>query len=393
MISDPTAVFLVLTAVVFISIRLHQRYRVLRSVGSVPVAVFIGMFLSNIGLLPGQSSAYQFLRTTVVDVAIVLILLSIDLRSIARVGPRMLAAFAIASVGSMIGGTIGGLMLHQQVGPEAWKLAGMYTATYTGGGLNFAALARAFNTSGDLFSVAIAADVAVTNIWLFACLTIPPFLKRGANASSAAIVVPAEESGASPAPEPAAGSDSEKWARTLDSSVRPVMLADAAALAVIGTTLLWSASRLAALVAIPQVLVLTTLALAAAQIPGVKRVAGSAVWGNYLLQLFVAGNGAQCVFANMFSIGPAVFYLASITVVVHGVFLFGVGRKLGIDAATLAVSSQSTVGGPATAVAVAGALGSTGLVLPGIAAGLLGYATGTYFGMAVGILVRHLLGQ
>jgi uncharacterized membrane protein len=87
-----------------------------------------------------------------------------------------------------------------------------------------------------------------------------------------------------------------------------------------------------------------------------------------------------------------VFWFAAATVAVHGVVIFGIGRLLGIEASTLAVASQANVGGPASAMALAGARGYTAAMLPGIAVGLLGYAIGNYTGFMIGNLVRTLLG-
>ena len=114
--------------------------------------------------------------------------------------------------------------------------------------------------------------------------------------------------------------------------------------------------------------------------------------GNYLLLLFLSSNGAQSVIANIISVGPAVFYFAIGTVTIHGIFIFGVGRLFRIDAGTLAVASQANVGGPASAMALASARGYTDRFLPGIAAGLLGYAVGSYMGLAVANMMKPFLG-
>ncbi len=95
--------------------------------------------------------------------------------------------------------------------------------------------------------------------------------------------------------------------------------------------------------------------------------------------------------ANIFVVGPAVFYLAAITVGIHGVVLFGLGRILRLDVPTLVVASQAGVGGPAAAMAVASAKGYSDRMLPGIAVGLLGYALGNYVGFAVAETARRLL--
>ncbi|MEE8586303.1 MAG: DUF819 family protein [Acidobacteriota bacterium] len=383
MVSSPLAVLLVLAAVVYLAVRLAEHVALFRSLGAALVAILLAMLLSNLRFLPEESPAYDFLVGPALSFGIALILLSVDYRSIVQAGPRMLAAFGIGALGTAVGATVSGLALHSLVGPETWKLAGQYTGTYTGGGMNFAALGRAFGTSSDLFSAAIAADVAVTALWMAACLAVPVLLGRPGPS--------AEERAETEAPGEGRPQTLE---RALHESGRPVELKDTAALAVIGLGSVWAAGHLGALVPqIPEILWLTTLVLLLAQIPAVQALAGGALWGNYLLLLFLASNGARSVIANIFAVGPAVFYFAVATVAVHGVILFGLGRLLRIDMATLAVASQANVGGAASAMALAGARGYVDRLLPGVAVGLLGYAVGNYSGFMVAALVRQVLGQ
>ena len=82
MISDPTTVILVLAAVVFVSVYLEKHYAAFRSLGAALVGILLAMVLSNIGLLPGESRAYEFLMGTGVNIGIALILLSVDVKSV-----------------------------------------------------------------------------------------------------------------------------------------------------------------------------------------------------------------------------------------------------------------------------------------------------------------------
>ena len=384
MIEDPFAVFLALAAVVFVAIQLERRVGVFRSLGAALVGILLAMLLSNIGILPGTSPTYEFLMGTGVNLAIALILLSVDLGSVLKAGSGMLAAFGIGALGTAVGAITGGLLLSGVVGPETWKLAGQFTGTYTGGGANFAALGRAFETSADLFSAATAADVIVTAVWMVACLTVPVLLGRSKQGQGQG-----QET-------PSAGESSVEGQltleRTLQSSVKPVSLSDTAALVAIAVGAVWGADQLAGLLPIHEVLWLTTIVLILAQVPAVKALSGSALFGNYLLLLFLASNGARSVIANLVAVGPPVFYYAIITVALHGVVIFGIGRLARLDYATLAVASQANVGGTASAIALAGARGYTNQLVPGVAVGLLGYAVGNYLGFVVAAMMRGLLG-
>ncbi len=380
MITDPLPVFLTLAAVVFVAVQLENRVRLFRSLGAALTGILLGMVLSNTGVLPGESPTYSFLMGDGVYFGIALILLSVNLRSVLQAGPGMLAAFGIGAAGTVVGAITGGLLLGGLVGPETWKLSGQYAGTYTGGGANFAAVGRAFETSPDLFAAATAADVIITAVWMMVCLAVPVLLRR-----------PTAE--APPQPDPGPGEKPVTLERALNSSVKPVSMAHAAALVVVAVGAVWGAGFLAQILPIvPEVLWLTTLVLVLAQVPAVKELPGGALFGNYLILLFLASNGARSVVANLVAMGPPVFYYAIVTVAVHGLVIFGIGRLAKLDMATLAVASQANVGGAASAIALASARGYHDRLVPGVAVGLVGYAVGNYLGMGVGLFMRGLIG-
>lgn len=378
MISDPVAVFVVLAVIVYAALRLEDRFRVFRALGAALVAILLGMLLSNTGVLPGASATYGFLSHTGVALGVVLILLSVDIRSIMKAGPTMLAAFGIGAVGTIVGAMAAGLILVAPIGEETWKLAGQYTGTYIGGGMNFAALGQAFETSSSLFSAAVAADVGLTAVWLATCLVVPVALGHRAREAE-----PRDRD---------VGDGALPLDRSLFESGRSVRLVDVAALVAIAAGAMWLADLLESWTGVPSILWLTTIALVAAQVPAIRNLPGNALFGNYLIMLFLAANGASSVFARILEVGPAVFYFALITVGLHGIVIFGVGRLVGFDLGTLAVASQANIGGSTSAMALASARGYTDKILPGVAVGLLGNALGNYIGFAVAAVVRGWIG-
>lgn len=386
MISDPMAVLVVLAAVVYVAVRLEEQYHLFRSLGSALVSILIALVLSNVGIIPGESPAYVFLVGPGVSVGIALILFSVDVRTVFSAGPTMLVAFAIGAVGTIVGAVTGAFLWSGMVGPETWKLSGQFTGTYTGGGVNFAAVGQAVGTSGDLFTAGIAADVIITAFWMAACLTAPLLL--GARKDASMEAKPSRADG-----DDAPDDTPDSLHRALFASARPLKLGDVAGLVTLGIGTTWAAGWFGQLwTAVPSVLWLTTIALLLAQVPAVRRLTGSAMLGNYLVLLFLASNGASSVIAKIFEVGPGVFYFAATTVAIHGVVIFGVGRLVGIDAGTLAIASQANVGGPASAIALASARGYADRLLPGVAVGLLGYAAGNYLGLAVARIMQGVLG-
>lgn len=269
MVSDPVAVFFILAAIVYISIWLEARFNFVRSLGAALVGILFGMLLSNVGILPGDSITYDFLIGHGVSAGIVLILLSVDIRSVKKAGPTMIKAFGIGAVGTAIGSIIMGFILFPSIGEETWKLCGQFTGTYTGGGLNFATVGKAVETSSDLFTAGIAADVIVTAIWMIACLSAPVFLGYRVHNNT-------KKNQNNPVSK-----DKQEYTleHTLYSSGQPVQLIHLAALAAITIGSIWFSGFLADRFSFfPEVLWLTTIVLLVAQIPIIKKLSGSAYW-------------------------------------------------------------------------------------------------------------------
>jgi uncharacterized membrane protein len=379
LIGEPLAVFTALAAIVLVAVVLERRSRLVAPLGSVLTAIVLGALLGNLGVLPAVSSAYDALGGIGVNLAIALVLLGVNVETLWRAGPRMLGAFLLGAVGTAAGALAGAALLSGAIGPETWKLAGQYTGTYTGGGVNFVAVGQAVGTSPTLFTAAVAADNVTTALWMAGCLAIPSVLGGWWWRSPAARVRPAD---------PAATARHDFIA-----TAAPVTLQDAAAVVTAAAGVVWLSGEAAAAVpGVPQVLWLTTLALALAQARPLRRCQGGPLFGNYVLHLFLAGLGAQSIVREIASVGPAVFYFTLIVVGVHAAVLFGLGRALRLDLPTLTVASQANIGGPGSALALATAKGYAEHVVPGLAVGILGYAVGNYLGLFVAGLARSSLG-
>jgi uncharacterized membrane protein len=383
-VDAPVSVFLVLAAVVLFSIKVEHWVPRARVFGSVLLSIFFAGVLANIGILPGQSSAYSMLGGLGVSLGIALVLLGVNLDSIRRAGPRMAAAFGLGAVGTGLGATLAAPLLYGALGPETWKLAGQYAGTYIGGGVNMVAVGRTVGTSPEVFTAAVAADNVTTAAWLMVCLSVPVVLRRWWPVHEGTD----RQTDADVAAEGAA--EVARFTRTRG----PLTLEHTATLVVLAVGAVWAASALArAVPRVPEVLWLTTIVLLVAQVPSVRRLTGGLLLGNYVLHLFLASLGAQSIVMEIVRVGPAVFYFTVVVVVVHGLLLFGAGRLLGFDLPTLAVASQANVGGPPSAMALATARGYTDQLLPGVAVGLVGYAIGNYAGVGVAHLVRLWLGS
>jgi len=357
---------------------LDYRFAPLSRIGASLIAILLGALFSNLGLVPSQSTVYDTVTGPVTYLAIAWLLLAVDLTDVRRAGPRMMLAFTLALAGTTLGAFLGAVLFLPVFGEDTWKLAGVLTGTYTGGSLNFVAVGRTVGLEGTLFAGATAADNVTTAIWLGATLMLPIWLRRFY-------------------PEPERVDDEETSGATAVQrhSHHPlfapisVSALNLGILLATGVILVVAASALGTLApGIPTVVWLTTLALLAGNLTPLRRSPGSLQLGSLALLTFFVVIGIFSRIADILLVGVEVFLLTLVVVGVHGLVVFGVGRLLKLDLPTLAIASQAAVGGPSSALAVAVTRDWKWLVLPGVIVGLLGYAVGSYLGLAVAFILR-----
>lgn len=348
-----------------------ERYAWGRKYSGVMLLIAAAIVLANLRIIPTSAPAYEATWRYLVPVAIPLLLFDADLRRIVRESGRTLVAFVIGSAAVVAGVLIGVALLD--LGAATPELAGIFTGTYIGGSLNFAAVAEASGMrDGSLLAAAVAADNVVTNLHFLLIVFLPGVAwlvrryptRHMDNAERAAA---GPEAGTHRIPE-------------LDIAGLVAGLSVAFLLAALGKGLAELAGR-------PQfaILVTTALALAVATLlpQQVRRLSGHAEAGNVLMFIFLASVGATADVWKLIEIGPVLFVFAAVIVSVHLVVLLGAGRLLGLDIAELAMASAVCIGGPASAAALASAKGWRDLLTPGVLAGSFGYAVGSFVGMAV----------
>ena len=94
----------------------------------------------------------------------------------------MISLFIIGSLATTAGILLSWIILSPEnvLGTDAKIIAGMLTGTYTGGSVNFNAVALeyGFQKKGVLYAGTIAVDNVVTALWILATLVLPMLLSR-----------------------------------------------------------------------------------------------------------------------------------------------------------------------------------------------------------------------
>jgi len=379
-----------------------------RHIGSALLVILLTAVVANLGIIPAGSSpeapvpVYDGIFSILAPLSILWLLLRVDLRAVLKAGPAIIGMFLVGSAATVLGILAGMAMVQgpETIGPLYNALGGMFAGTYTGGSVNFNAVALSYEVmdDGTLFAGAIAVDNIVTTVWIMATLALPrlllPFWARQIAASST------DSTPTSSTPDPTAELATGPLLGIEDDTetLHPLDLGLALSLG-LGSLWLsnWASSTLTTVgVSIPSILILTTLALIFAQIPAVSRLRGPRVLGMVAVYLFLAVVGAYCDVAalrGLGSLGLTLLTFTSVAVAVHGLIVFGVARLFKVDVAIAAVTSQANVGGGTSALALARSLGRDDLVLPAVLVGSLGTALGTFLGFwTAGGLLPWLLG-
>ena len=359
-----------------------SRQKFFSFLGSALIVILAAAVLANLHVLPSSSNApalYDGIFIYIAPLAIFFLLLDVKLKDLRKAGLPMLILFGIGAAGTMAGALIGYYLLApQNHGVEkAFAVAGMFTGTYIGGSVNLNAVALQYGVtkSGTLFAAINAADNIITTIWIVATLLLPRLLQR--------LWPRAVENGAAVC-EVAVAPEID-----IEEAVR---VTDLALLLALGIGSLYLSQLVSQyLPALPYILTLTTLALVLAQLRVVQKLRGGKLLGYFTVLLFLAVVGAYCDLAALIANGAvAGTLLAWVTIIVgvHALVIFGLGGLFRQDWAIIAVASNANVGGATSAGVLATAIGRGDLRLPGILAGSLGNAIGTYAGFLIAELLR-----
>ena len=184
-IESPLLLAAAIAAITALAFWLDDRYRWASRMGATLLVIVFGALLSNLGLVPAASPVYDGIMGPVTSLAIVWLLFAVDVRDLSDAGPRMLAAFAIAVTATAVGAVTAGLLFAGEFDGAGWKLAGVMTGTYAGGGLNFVAVGRELDLPAGLFTAATAADNVMTALWFGATLLLPLWLRQWYPSASA----------------------------------------------------------------------------------------------------------------------------------------------------------------------------------------------------------------
>jgi uncharacterized membrane protein len=389
-ISSPIGVMTVLIAVVTFWFWLERTTK-WKLFEYLPPLIFIyasPVLLSNFGVIPFESGAYDFLRTYGLPMFIVLMLIKVDVLGAIRIMGKGVFVMLIGSVGVVIGGvlayTLGQTIQWAPYFPlpeDSWRAFGTLAGSWIGGTGNMTAAHAGLEGTAEDLTMAAAADQMVYLIWLPILLGSKAFADRFnrwmkvpsnriAQMESAAAEFDNKEKAPSMTSLLYLGllAIGFTWVSLALSEVLPPVVVGGATVITAGTWL---------------ILLVTTMALIASVTPA-RRLPAAQPIAMAIIYVYVARVGATMDLsdASFATIGAFVM-MAYVWIFIHGVFILAGAWLFKVDVHTVAIASAANIGGAASAPIVAAHHRET-LVPASILMALIGYALGNYLAILTG---------
>ncbi|HMB71326.1 MAG TPA: DUF819 family protein, partial [bacterium] len=298
----------------------------------VPPLLFIYLtpvLLSNGGVIPKSSPAYDFLGSTILPFFLTVMLLEVNLLATVKAMGRGVFVMLLGTLGVVVGAPIGFALVKHGLDPGAWQGFGALAGSWIGGTGNMLAVSQMIDLDDNSvqFGYAVIADNAVYLIWLPILLGSKSFAERFHRFTR----VPANRM-----------EELEEMAeRVTQDKGRPEMrhllyliflgfAVTAAATAIAPLIPEYPADQPLFTTSTYRILLVTVMAIALSFTPA-SRIPGAHPLAMALIYLFVARMGAR---ADLSQVNGSVLWFllgAYVWIFVHGVFLVTAARIFRVD--------------------------------------------------------------
>ena len=386
LINDPMGVFAFLAAIVALVFWVSGLPRCRKLFEVVPPVIyvyFLPMLATTAGITPASSPLYDWTVPYLLLFALLMLMISVDLGSVARLGPMALVMVAAGTLGIVIGGPVSLLLFRDMLPPDAWTGFAALSGSWIGGTANMVAIAESVGTSPDAMAPVIVVDTVVGYGWMGVLIAMVGLQARFDRRTRARTEVIEE---------------TNRRLQGVQRERRPLTLRDAIVMIGFGMACAVGAQRLGGRLppmGDPTIISGTTWAILIVVTGGLilsftrlrkMEAVGASHLGYTALYLLLAGIGAQ---ADLRAVLDAPVYLlaGAVWIAIHlGVLLF-VARLVRAPFFFVATGSMANVGGAASAPVVAGvyhrAMAPIGMLMA-----VVGYILGIY---AAGVCA-YLLG-
>jgi len=369
---------------------LGHTFSFVRKIGSIVVCYVVGLFIGNIGVLPGNlEGMHDILTSVTVPLAIPLLLFSEDIRKWIKMARKTFLSLLLGIFSVLVMVVLGYFIFRSNM-PDAWKISGLLIGVYTGGTPNLAAIATMLDVDDEIYILTHTADLVVGAFVLLFMLTFAQrffllFMR--------------------PFKSPEGIEFQNHTAEMVDEFEsyegffsKPVFLP---LLKGFGLTVLIFAigGGLSMLVSknnqtVVAILTITSLGIVSSTFAAVNRIKKTFQLGMYFILVFSLVVASMANLSEMFSSYNSTFLVSIflyILLAVVGSLLFHalLSWIFKIDVDNFLITSIALSMSPPFVPVVAAALKNKMVVISGLIIGIIGYAIGNYLGVAVAYVLKH----
>jgi uncharacterized membrane protein len=389
-IQDPTAVFVYLAAVLGTVLALSGIPRLSRFFNILPAILFV-YFLPGLstalGVTPAASPAYAWMVRHLLPASLVLLMMTVDLPAILKLGGRALFMMLAGTLGIIVGGPVALAIFGAWLPAESWKGFAALSGSWIGGSANMVAMAKSVGTPDSLLGPVIVVDTFVTYAWMGVVLAASSLQARfdariGADRSAIdALATRLELTEQDRAP-----SETRDLATIVAVGALGAALALAAGdrLPKLGDPTIVSPTTWTVMIATALGLVLSFTPLRRLERVGASKI------GFLALYLMLTAIGAQADLAAVAS-APAFIAAGVVWILVHVAVLLAAAWLVKAPLFFVATGSMANVGGVVSAPVVASVY-HRALAPVGVLMGVAGYILGIYGGIVCAWLLARVGG-
>ncbi|PJK00747.1 hypothetical protein CO641_01875 [Lysobacteraceae bacterium NML91-0213] len=364
---------------------------------------FVPAFYNTVGLIDGENSAlYNPLGSRILlPAALVLLTLSIDLKGILKLGPKLLFVFCAGTFGIILGAVVSFQLMEwiypPAVAGDTWKGMAALAGSWIGGGANMVAMREVYGVDATLFGQFAVVDVAIASAlmatWLFIANRSQQIDARSGADTSALDDMKARMA-------------AFEKANARIPTLTDLMVIVGIAFGLVGLShaiadpvAAWFGANVASAAqfsldsAFVWVVLLSTfggLVLSFTRVRDLESAGASKV-GTVFLYFLIACIGMQMDFTRLFE-RLELIAIGAIWMTVHVLMILGAARLVRAPIFYAGVGSMGNVGAAASAPVIAAAF-HPNLAPVGVLLGTVGYATGTVLAYFTGQILRMMAGQ
>ena len=390
-----TFILVAATSAIFI----EQRCKWASKVPGAVIALLIAISASNLKIIPTDAPTYDIVWGYIVPLAIPLLLFKTNIQSLIKESWKLLLLFLVSSMATMIGTVIAFLALRRYI-PELDKVSGMISASYSGGGVNYAAMSAKLEPSESINAATIVADNMMMAFYFLILIGLAgiPVIRRIWGSPHT------DEIEKNPEMQSSRTLSEAYWkpnlislkdiAICLASSMLIVLISfklSALLKALLGTSDNIIGDLIISLIT-DKYLLLTTITFIVASIfrNSFEKLNGSQELGTYCIYLFFVVIGIPASIGLIVTKAPLLFVFVFIIAMVNLAITMGIGKLFKFNVEEVVLACNANIGGPTTAAALAISKGWTKLVGPILVIGTVGYVIGNYVGTIIYFIVTQI---